>query len=120
MESDPIYVSFMFFMFPIYVSFMFMKSSTIIQLVISGLTAFFLAGAIFLPIINGDVLTNVFFSAGIAGVLYGFESVFRLGHVTISPALSGVNVELSVRTAGFVFWAIIFFIWHVFLSPEEE
>jgi hypothetical protein len=29
-------------------------------------------------------------------------------------------VELSVRTAGFVFWAIIFFIWHVFLSPEEE
>ena len=74
------------------------------HLALSWFTAFFLCGAVVFPLLNPYYMNRVFFSAGLAGILYGLESVVRAGHIETCGLLSGNCGEHSLRAAGLVLW----------------
>ena len=74
----------------------------------TGVLAFFIAGAVVFPIVESYYLSRVILSAGLMGIVYGFESVLRIGHITNCGALSGNCSEHSVRIYALVIWAGLF------------
>ena len=78
--------------------------SACVAAVLSGFVAFFVAGAIVFPFVQPYYATRALFTLG---VMYGVESVIRLGHITTCGLLSGNCSEHSVRTIGFILWSIL-------------
>lgn len=70
--------------------------------------AFFFAGAIVFPLLNNFYLGRVLLTGGIAAVMYGVESVVRLGHIETCGLLIGNCSAHSVRLAGCLVWAALF------------
>ncbi|MCO5102736.1 MAG: SRPBCC family protein [Burkholderiaceae bacterium] len=74
----------------------------------TGITAFFLAGAVVFPLVHSYYLVRVVFSLGLWGIFYGIESVLRLGAITTSGLMSGGSSQHSVRIYGFIIWIALF------------
>jgi hypothetical protein len=78
----------------------------------TGLLGFFCAGAIYLPIMH-DYLGRVIFTLGAMALLYGSESVVRLGHVkacTIDFSV-GNCTEYNLLAPSLVLWACFYALW---------
>jgi hypothetical protein len=74
----------------------------------TGMLAFFIAGAIVFPLVVPYYMSRVVLSLGLMGVMYGIESVFRLGVITTTGLISDSSSEHSVRIYGFLIWAALF------------
>jgi uncharacterized RDD family membrane protein YckC len=74
----------------------------------TGVLAFFIAGAIVFPLVVPYYMSRVVLSLGLMGVIYGIESVFRLGVITTTGLISDSSSEHSVRIYGFLIWAALF------------
>ena len=74
----------------------------------TGVLAFFIAGSIVFPLVVPYYMSRVVLSLGLMGVMYGLESVFRLGIITTTGLISDSSSEHSVRIYGFLIWAALF------------
>lgn len=84
----------------------------VLAALLTGLLGFFCAGAIYLPIMH-DYLGRVIFTLGAMALLYGSESVVRLGHVkacTIDFSV-GKCTEYNLLVPALVLWACFYALW---------
>lgn len=84
----------------------------VLAALLTGLLGFFCAGAIYLPIMH-DYLGRVIFTLGAMALLYGSESVVRLGHVkacTIDFSV-GQCTEHNLVVPALVLWACFYALW---------
>lgn len=84
----------------------------VLAVLLTGLLGFFCAGAIYLPVVH-DYLGRVVFTLGAMALLYGSESVVRLGHVkacTIDFSV-GQCTEHNLVVPALVSWACFYALW---------
>jgi hypothetical protein len=87
-----------------------------IRALFSYVAAFFCVGMLLLPFTDVAALHNIGNSLGIASLIYGLESVIRVGHVTTCGGnlWGGSQCAVhSVRAAGLVLWPILFVVWQI-------
>lgn len=88
----------------------------IIPLILTAVLGLFVAGAFYLPIAF-DVVGRVALTLGGMALVYGAESVARLGHVQVCGSPSGIFAGVvcknhNVGEAAIVFW-LIFYVWWI-------
>lgn len=93
-----------------------------LRLLGSALIGFFIAGAVFFPLLYGK-LFSVLITMGIAAILYGLESIVTFGHITgcstgFLSFADGKCVEQSVRWQG-VLLSSIFFAWFTYRDHRK-
>jgi hypothetical protein len=79
----------------------------LVSAVVSFVLGFFLAGAIAFPWTTPYYRPRAWLTLGL---MYGTESVLRLGHITTCGFLSGNCSEHTVRSFGMTLWAILFIV----------
>lgn len=78
------------------------------RIIWTGVVGLFLAGAVVFPIVKSYYFARVIFSLGLWAILYGVESVLRLGVITTSGLMSGGSSQHSVRIYAFIIWIALF------------
>jgi hypothetical protein len=86
----------------------------LLALFLTGLLGFFSAGAVYLPIM-GEYIGRVVFTLGGMSLLYGFEAVVRMGHVTACTI--GFSVadckEHDLVVPSLVLWFCFYALWRL-------
>lgn len=90
---------------------------TLMRLGASMVPAFFLAGAVVFPLLDNFYLSRVLLTGGIAALLYGLESVVRMGHIETCGLLTGNCSQHSVRLIGCLIWIALFVLWPRLVRP---
>lgn len=78
---------------------------------ITGVLAFFFAGAIVFPIVEPFYAKRILASLGLMAVAYGVESVMRRGQITTCGFLSGNCSEHFMQHYALWLWALLLPLW---------
>jgi hypothetical protein len=80
--------------------------SVVVDVALAYFGAFFVVGALVLPLVDPFIGKRVLFTAGLESLVNGLESVMRAGHIETCGLLSGNCSDHDLRLAGFALAAV--------------